>query len=341
MILSVEPTPDRRIGGIETALVGWASALTSIGLTVRRTSSPNEADLRAADVVHFHGLWERSHPALARRARALHKPVVVSPHGMLEPWAFAHKRWKKLPYFHLIERPHLHAAEVVLATSRTEADALRQRLPRARLRTLSLGIDEAAAPDPSARRSLGYADDERVVLYLSRLHPKKGLHLLLDAWPKVARAFPHPLRLVIVGEGEASYVNPLRARSLPSVEWIGPRWGEAKWPYLQAADLFCLPTFSENFGLVVLESLLVGTPVLTTPETPWGSAPPNLPITLTPPRALDLTEALIHRLRRPPPDHSTRLATHQAVTKHFGWSQLISHYADLYLSLHQAPQSSA
>src|SRR5690606_38164444 len=100
-ILFVEPPPERRVGGIETALAGWSDALRAAGLDVVRADAPDDAELRAADVVHFHGLWERGHPALRARCDALGKPWLCSPHGMLEPWAFAHKRWKKLPYFHL------------------------------------------------------------------------------------------------------------------------------------------------------------------------------------------------------------------------------------------------
>jgi glycosyltransferase involved in cell wall biosynthesis len=82
--------------------------------------------------------------------------------------------------------------------------------------------------------------------------------------------------LVVVGGGDEHYVRHLKGQVtslrhlLPEVSWMGPVWGDKRWDYLQAADLFCLPTHSENFGLAVLESLHVGTPVLTTDKTPWG-----------------------------------------------------------------------
>src|SRR4029434_11266956 len=98
--------------------------------------------------------------------------------------------------------------------------------------------------------------------------------LLLDAL--ATTELPPETRLVIVGGGEPAYVHSLRsaanslATRLPRIDWIGEIWGDARWPYLQGADLFCLPSHSENFGLTLLEACQVGTPVLTTTATPWG-----------------------------------------------------------------------
>src|SRR5690606_18104215 len=116
-LLFIEPPAERRVGGIETALASWASALNASGATVCRTESPTNAQLSSADVVHFHGLWERSHRHLRTRCVQQAIPFVVSPHGMLEPWALRHKGWKKRPYFYVFERPSLRSASSLLATS--------------------------------------------------------------------------------------------------------------------------------------------------------------------------------------------------------------------------------
>lgn len=330
-ILFVEPPAHRRTGGIDTALAGCAAGLARAGATVSRRESSDDAALAAADVVHFHGLWERSHRSVRRHCMAANKPYLVSPHGMLEPWAFRHKAWKKRPYFHLFERPALRGAAALLATSALEARGLEAWFPPELIRVLPLGIEPEAAPVyEEARRALGWVAGEPVVVFLSRLHEKKGLHLLIEAWA----AIDAPGRLVIVGDGEPGYVDPLKARtaSLPSVQWIGPRWGRDKWPYLQGADLFCLPSFSENFGFAVLEALLVGTPVLTTPATPWGELGAGLPVTLTEPAVGPLTAALT-AFRRAPRQPEPRAAVHREVVARFAWSNLATRYLALYREL--------
>jgi glycosyltransferase involved in cell wall biosynthesis len=237
-------------------------------------------DVKAASgprVVHFHGLWQLEHSWMSRWCRAHDVPYVISPHGMLEPWAWRHKRWKKWPYYQLVERFHLQGADRVLATSPLEADNLTGFVPEDSIHVLPLAITETVGPDyEAARGRRDWAADEDVLVYLSRLSEKKGMHLLLESLAALPLERTDRLRLVVVGDGPADYRERLRriekvhAEALPPIDWEGPVWGDEKWTYLQGADLFCLPTHSENFGLVVLEACQVGTPVLTTTGTPWG-----------------------------------------------------------------------
>lgn len=255
---------------------------------------------------------------------------------MLEPWALRHKGWKKRPYLRWIERPSLRPACLLHATSEMEAASISTWFPQTPINTIPLGLAESPQPNyAAAREKLGWQRQERVVVFLSRLHEKKGLHLLIDAWAALPASLP--ARLVIVGEGDAAYVAPLKARGVASmrkIDWIGARWGEAKWEYLQGADLLCLPSFSENFGLVVIEALLVGTPVLTSPCTPWGELRGgDLPVTLTELDVPALSRALAANLSQPAQSEATRLAVHDTVVRRFGWSSLAPRYAELYRSL--------
>src|SRR5262249_38673236 len=159
----------------------------------------------------------------------------------------------------LIERRHMQRAANLLATSDMEAGNLRKFFPRAHCSVVSLGLPDSRVPDyAAARQRLGWRTNEKVLLFLFPIHPKKGLEFLLNALADLDPQSRSDLRLVIVGGGEAAYINCLRALAehrkslLPPIDWLGEIWGEEKWSYLQGADLFCLPSFSENFGLAVL-----------------------------------------------------------------------------------------
>lgn len=339
-VLFVEPPPARRVGGIETALRSLHEALFRLGLSVQRTTTPAEPALAAADVVHFHGLWEFAH-ARARRWCARHgKPTIVSPHGMLEDWAFRHRGWKKRPYFHLVERPSLARANVILATSELETGPLLRWFRPGQIRVLPLGGHPPAAlpAHPEARAALGLQPEEFVVLFLSRCHEKKGLHLLIDALPSVATRATRTIHLMIVGDGDPAYIQPLRAATnrwsgTLRCTWTGAVWGDEKWTYLSAGDLFCLPSFSENFGLAVLESLFAGTPVLTTPETPWPALRGTLPLFFTPPVVAGLAAALRARIDAGPVAAEARAAARDEAIGRFNWSTLAPRYAELYSEL--------
>lgn len=269
-----EPPPAQKIGGLEAAITSLREALERAGAKI--VMNPTEPG--GADCAHFHGLWQPRFPALARAYAARGIPYVVSPHGMLEPWAWRHRRWKKWPYWHLVEKRWTRRAAAALATGAPEAERQRRFFPTTRIENLPLGLTGTARPDyAGARTRLGWKEDELVLLFLSRIHEKKGLDLLLQALQRLPPSSLQHVRLVIVGpEEQPAYAARCRAiaqqaASRLRVEWSGAVWGDERWPYLQGADLFCLPTHSENFGLAVLEALQVGTPVLTTTETPWAS----------------------------------------------------------------------
>lgn len=154
-------------------------------------------------------------------------------------------------------------------------------------------------------------------------------------------------RLVIVGDGDDGYRSILEdiaarhAATLPVTHWVGPVWGDARWPYFQAADLFCLPTHSENFGLAVLEALQVGTRVLTTRATPWPALLSSRPDAafLCDPEVSSIQRALMGflRTRAWSPDARQNLAdwTHE----HFDWERLAGRYAAVYQAALGLPPS--
>ena len=329
------PPPEQRIGGLEAAIEGLRAALIRAGATVD-DALPSHAD--GEHVAHFHGLWQPAHVRVAKRCGAMGIPFVVSPHGMLEPWAMRHKAWKKWPYFHLVEKCRLGRADALLATGSLEAERLKQLVPGTRVESLPLGMTGSAKPNyEAARAQLGWSREERVLLVLSRLHVKKGLELLLRALAAVERR--EPTRLVIVGGGDAEYVQSVRALAdqladaLPRVDWVGEVWGEERWPYFQGADLFCLPTFSENFGLAVLDACQVGTPVLTTSATPWVEHLADRRGFLCEPREDSVREALARFFNEERKTPETRQTFSDWAWATFHWDALAVRYLACYHSL--------
>jgi glycosyltransferase involved in cell wall biosynthesis len=290
------------------------------------------------DLVHFHGLWQPRFRKLASICRQARIPYVISPHGMLEPWAWRHKWWKKWPYYQLIERRFLNSASSILATSQLERDNLK-RFVKTPVIDIPLPITSPAEPDyESARTELNLSDREFVILFLSRVHPKKGLHVFLEALLDQENR-EHSVRLIVVGDGPSRYFEDLRAfiaahpKRLPPIQFVGPIWDSRKWRYLQAADLLCLPSFSENFGFVVLEACQVGTPVLTTAQTPWPEFLRSVGLAVAEPTVQSLRQNLNAILAPGKWSRTRRENLARRARGVYGMDAIAPRYSDHYLSL--------
>ncbi len=221
------------------------------------------------DVLHLNGLWKYPSMAVNQWFRKTRRPYIVSPHGMLEPWALLHSRTKKRLAMLLFQAPCLRHAACIHATSVLELESVRAAGFRKPVALISNGVE---MPPLSAVRASGSSQPKKTALFLSRIHPKKGLLNLIEAWRQVA---PSDWRLVIVGPDEGGHLAEVRraahsAELERQVEFPGEAWGQARWQFYREADLFVLPTFSENFGLVIAEALACCVPVITTRATPWN-----------------------------------------------------------------------
>ncbi len=228
-----------------------------------------------ADVVHLHVPWDLVCRPLARLALAAGVPYFVSIHGMLDDWCMAQKRLKKRVYLAMGGRRLLERARAVHCTAQAEADQSSRWFPRGRTAVVPLIFDLAEyqqLPGPQIARRRFEAqmgdDGEPVVLFVSRLHPKKRLDVLIDAAGRL-RDDGLDCRFLIAGTGEPDYEQQLRdlvqKRELGDrVAFVGFVSGRDKLSLYEAADVFVLPTFQENWGFVLVESLACGTPVITT-----------------------------------------------------------------------------
>jgi len=243
----------------------WALKL---GLPVR-DELDKMAQSRAPQLIHGHGIWLPVNHWTAHASRRHGVPLIIQPRGMLEPWALKHKAWKKQLAMVLFQRRDLQTARLFVATAESEYDSLRQAGVRQPVAVIPNGVEFQAIP---AEKPQHDEATPKTALFLSRVHPKKGLLKLIDAWARVA---PMGWRLKLAGPNEGGHLAEVMglARQLgieESVEYVGEVDGAEKAKLYVEADLFVLPTFSENFGVVVAEALAHGLPVITTRGAPWS-----------------------------------------------------------------------
>lgn len=222
---------------------------------------------RSPCVMHDHGIWLTNNHVIAVESRRLNIPRIVSPHGMLDPWAWQYKAWKKRLAWYLFQKHDLKTATALHATAPSEALHLKQFFQEIPIAIVPLGVD---LPTGIAKNHTN--KPKQYILFLSRIHAKKGLLNLVEAWFHLQ---PTSWELVIAGPDESGHraVVEKKATELgiaESIKFTGAVEGEAKWRLYQEADLFVLPSFSENFGIVVAEALASRTPAIVTKGAPWS-----------------------------------------------------------------------
>ncbi|MCH6257389.1 glycosyltransferase [Puniceicoccaceae bacterium K14] len=218
------------------------------------------------DIIHDHGLWLSVNHKISQLARSLSLPRIVSTRGMLEPWALNHKKWKKRLAWRLYQKRDLSNVACIHATSKAEADQINKIGVRRPLSVIPNGVDVPLLAE-RAKRDVG----KKTLLFLSRIQKKKGLLNLVGAWKQVQNP---DWRIRIVGPEEDGHLNEVRSAAeeagvIDDFLFEGPVEGNRKWDVIRSADLFVLPTHSENFGIAIAEALACEVPVITTKGTPW------------------------------------------------------------------------
>jgi Glycosyltransferase len=252
---------------LECAVVHEVSCVRMTDLYTLRKQWRVLMDTIRPDVVHLNGIWEPQSWIVQHEAQKRGIRVVITPHGMMEPWCVHHKAWKKKLALALYQRRSIREAECLHATTEIEKKNMLLWGEKTPIEIIPLGI---GVDRIEVKKNW---DKRRKILFLSRVHEKKGIEFLLEAVLRLKDRLVG-WQVIIAGEGESSYVSTLKDFVQKSaiqdiVRFVGGVYNEEKWELYRSVDFFVLPTYCENFGYVIAEALATGTPVITTQETPW------------------------------------------------------------------------
>lgn len=269
--------------GTTQFVVGAANALSDLGedvyIAIRDLDFPNQTMPRPSvkvltikellstrqsekwDIVHIHGIWNYPLHRVVAWAKKRCIPIVFSPHGMMTKEAFRFKRWKKIVPWYVYQRSDCASARLWHVTTVQEENDVRRCGFSQPCIVCPLGVDASSIAER-------HCTVERNVLFLSRVHKTKGIEDLLRAWCQINHL---GWRLIVAGPCDESYKRRLTSivGNDGSVRFSGAVYGEEKIATYRKSDIFVLPTYTENFGVVIAEALANGIPVITTHGAPW------------------------------------------------------------------------
>jgi glycosyltransferase involved in cell wall biosynthesis len=272
-----ESAEDRRLWQPLECRQWPAVGVKALGFSKGMANGVESYLVNGSSVLSQHGLWLHYGRVAKNIGRSKGVPVIIHPHGMLEPWALRRSNWKKQITGRLWEYENLRRAACLRVTSADELRSVRSFGLKNPVALIPHGIDvedyASLPPKIEAGALLPLLKGKRVLLFLSRVHPKKGLPLLLRAWHALSRE-RHDWLLAIAGPDQRGHTDELKRLVdeldlNESVVFTGALFGAQKLAAYALSDLFVLPSYSENFGISVGEALAAGLPVVTTRGTPW------------------------------------------------------------------------
>lgn len=226
-------------------------------------------DFAKYDLAHVHGIWAMDNHKAVKACIAAGLPYVISPRGMLDPWSLSIKKWKKKLAMLLYQRRDLKRASALHATAQDECDHIRQLGFRQPIIIAPNGVE---IPCVMPEKTWGDPVYSHTAIFLSRLHPGKGLLTLAEAW---ARVRPIGWQMLVVGPDSYGHKKDVIARInqlgiARDWQFVGELSDGKKWSAYRSADLLIHPSVSENFGITIAEGLAAGLPVIATKGTPWS-----------------------------------------------------------------------
>lgn len=288
-VLQLIHSLDSATGGPARSVPGLAAALVREGVDITTASvvppsqdlltpPPNYVRLRRSmlfwqlprliathDLVHAHGIWDPVIELGCRSARWLGRPYILALRGMVDQWSLSQKRLKKSLAWSLYQKSSIDRAALIHVTTQMELEHARVAGLRTPAAVIPNGVNAPTNKTDTENRGDRL---HRRMTFVSRIHPKKGVDFLIQAW---TQSPPEGWRLTIAGPGSREQIKWLASAiaECPSIEYLGELGDRAKWELLRASDLFILPTHTENYGIAIAEALAAGVPVITTQGAPW------------------------------------------------------------------------
>ena len=229
------------------------------------------------DIVHQHGIWTGISSASLKFSKNRKTPVIIAAHGTLNAWALNSSSVKKKIALAVYENANLNCASCLHATSENEISDFRDLGFKNPIAYIENGIQEkylsVFGNAKRFRERYLLSSDKRILLFLSRISPKKGIPMLIEALKSLEHEF-EGWQLIIAGIDESNHLKDVvslvkQLELTDSVKIIGPLFGQDKADAFAATELFILPSHSEGFPMIVLDSLTAGVPVITTKASSW------------------------------------------------------------------------
>lgn len=286
-----------------------------------------EIKSKNVDIIHNHGLWMMPNIYAGNSCINSSCKLVFSPHGAMSSHALNISPLKKKIFWELLQGPAAHAASCLHATAESEFADIRKMGFKQPICIIPCGVNVI----PLEKKPIA---GRRKLLFLARVHPIKGVEILLRAWREVEHRFPD-WNIQIAGPDSDGYLMKMQdlaqKLNLKRIEFLGPLYGDAKLQAYRNADLYVLPTHSENFGITVAEALAAGTPVITTHGAPWSGLIDNgagwwIEVGVAP-----LVACFEQALSTPPNClHEMGKAGHDWIIANFSWERISSQFLVTY-----------
>jgi len=295
--------------------------------------------IEQADILHLHTAWEPANPQLANIALKVGTPYVISVHGMLDDWVMKTSTLKKKLFLALGGRTMFTKAASIHCTAQAEATQVRKRIKKANIDVVPLVFNPSqylhppSTSDPD-KHWPSFDRTKPIILFLSRIHPKKGIERLIEAASNLKGS--HDVQFIIAGSGEQKYETILKEKTLAlglesTVHFVGYVEGDRKTSLYRLADMFVLPTKQENFGIVFTEAMGCGLPVITTKGVDiWPELKDSNGALIIQDNADATTKAIQTLLDNPSQRIAMGHSAQQWVDQHFSGNTVACQYIDMY-----------